>query len=133
MWPTVAATVLTALCCTACGTPARLSEQRLWQEMKMEVRAQPLPEVTAQIALPMDELRALPEGVAVERRNQRARAILERRGDTLMVRATCDSMLRQVTIYGERKAEGRKANNDWKILLVIIVVAVGIGSILRRK
>ena len=99
------------------------------QEEMRAVYAEPLPEVTAQIALPLETLKALPEGVEVGRRNDRVRTSVVRQGDSVVVRAVCDSVLRQVMVYGERKVEREEAppRYGWIVLLVLLVLLGGWG------
>ena len=95
------------------------------QEELRAVYAEPLPETTATIALPLTALQALPEGVEVCRHQGRTRARVVRKGDTLTVQAVSDSVLRMVTVYGEsRRVERKEQQCHWKWLLAGMLLLV---------
>ena len=79
--------------------------------------------------MPLEALKALPEGVEVGRRNDRVRTSIVRQGDSVVVRAVSDSVLRQVTVYGERKVEREETRPryGWFVLVVLLLFIGGWG------
>lgn len=60
---------------------------------------QPVPESRVEIAVQVDSLLRLPQGAAYVSHSGQARAQVMRRGDTVYITGTCDSLARQVEYY----------------------------------
>jgi len=95
----------------------------------------------ARLSIPLTAVGSLPEGSGYRARSGRASASVERRGDTLVVEATCDSLLRLVERYERREAERKLAaegaekeereesrKGGWPVRWVIIAFMAGVAT-----
>ena len=141
IWLIRASIMLTVLCCCGCATSRKTTETKSLEERMMAVYSHTLPEVTAKIALPIEQLKALPEGVKVEQGKDRAKASIMRQGDTLVVYATCDSLQRLVNFY-QSKVEKDATEEKTKVdaprgmnvtsLLLTLVLLIALLSLARK-
>ena len=101
----------------------------------------------AQLEIPLAELSNLPEKAAFRAKHGRASATVEKRGDTIVVYATCDSLQRQCEYYerqmasykkalaqqkNEARTEKERSSNPWKMLLIAFIAGVATGIVLTR-
>ena len=145
--PGIAAMLTTALCFTACGS-IRTTEKR-WHVSHEElttVSRPSLPTVEAEIALPIDQLKALPEGVKVSERRQHTTVTFSRKGDTVRLIARCDSVMGESTthrllgIVNEGKSERQRPDsivsqllrNALLSLLFVLLIVIFCKCLLRR-
>lgn len=106
--PKIVGLVTIVLCCCACATarkttPAqkdsycRTSDTVVSRVQRVSLR--PVPQEQAQLTLALDSLRALPQGAVFRAEKGRATVVVERRRDTVVVWALCDSLWQRCEYY----------------------------------
>ena len=123
----------------ACADSLRSEVRRIWLEGVAQEEAQ--------LEIPLTELSNLPEKAAFRAKRGRASATVEKRGDTIVVYATCDSLQRQCEYYerqmasykkalaqqkNEARTEKERSSNPWKVLLIAFIAGVATGIVLTR-
>lgn len=123
----------------ACADSLRSEVRRIWLEGVAQEEAQ--------LEIPLAELSNLPEKAAFRAKRGRASATVEKRGDTIVVYATCDSLQRQCEYYerqmasykkalaqqkNEARTEKERSSNPWKMLLIAFIAGVATGIVLTR-
>lgn len=106
-----AALILTAaLCCSSCRTTRSVEKAETTTEEQKEFRdstaamirvvaKEAVPKSEASLRISVDSLLKLPEKASYHARSGQATAKVEKYGDTIYVRATCDSLAREVEYY----------------------------------
>ena len=106
--PTVVIFICSALCCISCG-----SQRKIVKEVAQETRGvqtnqlirveshEKIPEARAEIALPIEKIQALPQGLDFQHREGRAQATIRVEHDTIFFSSHCDSLQRLVERYEE--------------------------------
>lgn len=116
--------------------------------LQSEVRhtwTETVPQEEAKLEIPLVELTNLPEKAEYRAKNGRASAIVQNKGGTIVVYATCDSLQRQCEYYerqmasykkaldqqkNEARTEKERSSNPWKMLLIAFIVGVATGTVL---
>lgn len=92
-----------ALCVSSCRTSKEsLFQNRADNLLLKEINTTTyVPVPTNRVAIPLsaESLRNLPEGAGYHKKNGRASLDLRKRGDTIFIEASCDSLQRLVTYY----------------------------------
>lgn len=78
------------------NTTVSITDSLLWNR-KVSVSLVTIPTEIAELRLPMDTLRSLPEGAVYTHRTGRATVSAEMKGDTVLITAQCDSI--QQVVY----------------------------------
>lgn len=86
---------------TKVNTSARLTDNLTWNR-KVSVALATVPSSLAELAIPMDSLRRLPEGAAYTKRSGQATVSVTLKNDTVEAYASCDSLQRLVYEMEER-------------------------------
>ena len=113
-----AGVILLALPVLSCRTTKENTSMSLRDSLewsrKVSVTLATIPTSLAELAIPMDSLRRLPEGAAYAKRSGQATARVAVAGDTLVVTAECDSLQRVVYSLEEelRRASARQEQSE---------------------
>lgn len=103
------------LCCVGCAGTRRTTVetnrtaavQTAADSLRSEVRlvwTEAVPQSEVRLAIPADSLMLLPPQATYSRKNGRASVSVARKGDTVTVYASCDS-LQALVVYYERRAD----------------------------
>lgn len=100
-WPIVVSIAIIALCAMSCKSPNGLTQTHRSDSLaavrKFEMNLAPVPMSVAKLKIPMNSLTQLPIGTGYNQRSGQATVDVRRgEGDSIIVTATCDSLVRQV-------------------------------------
>ena len=155
---TVASIMMTVLFLSGCGTCRKASEAReenvrhvLADSLRSELRqtwTEPVPQEEAKLEISLAELTNLPEKAEYRAKTGRASATVKKKGGTIVVYATCDSLQRQCE-YLERqlslsksaldghwnavRTEEKRRSNGWMMPLFAFIVGVATGIVSTIK
>lgn len=152
--------MMTVLFLSGCGTCRKASEAReesvrhvLADSLRSELRqtwTETVPQEEAKLEISLAELTNLPEKAEYRAKTGRASATVKKKGGTIVVYATCDSLQRQCE-YLERqlslsknaldghwntvRTEEKRRSNGWTMLLFAFIagVATGIVSTIKTR
>lgn len=150
--------MMIALCLAGCASSRKASEGSQAatafsreDSVTSEVRTT-LTEAVAtertRLAIPVAAVASLPEGAGYHARSGRASATAERTGDTLVVYATCDSLLRLCEQYErsaasykaaleaeqkEERTETKRRSNPVRWIVIAFVAGVATGAVVTIK
>ena len=129
----IAATLLTALLCQGCASQKSTQALRTMtqkEEFSLLYR-EALPAVEAQIALPIEQLKALPEGVEVTGQRKNIHAAVRRQQDTIYLSARSDSLPATIIAKSQNSSveqtarqETYKARSHLHLFLHLLFVSV---------
>lgn len=112
-----------------------------------------VPGSRVEMPIPVDSLLRLPEGAIYHAKSGRTAADVSRKGDTIYVTATCDSIQREVEDYEECRTDARTqsehSSNDvrtaseseregtmwtyWPLIASLLFLAAGIAMGIKYK
>ena len=106
--PTVVIFICSVLCCISCGSHRKMAKEETLKTRAVQTAQlirveshEKIPEARAEIALPIEKIQALPQGLDFQHREGRAQATIRVERDTIFFSAHCDSLQRLVERYEE--------------------------------
>lgn len=104
--------LMVALCCSSCATTRKNRTEEKRTEAVLQnrdsaatatrlIRKEGVPESRAEMTIAVDSLLRLPADASYSQHSGQATATVTRKGETIYVAATCDSLEREVEYYEE--------------------------------